>query len=305
MKVDDGEIAAIKAHLHPLQAAADRARELSTEVPSGSHFVGICGTTIDPDLFSVVNDVVLVRGVTNPPGVIHIARAADLSKTDYLAVSRYSSSIRAEIVILQANAGEPEFSLEMAWHTAALMKLTGQATLFCPASANCSWDTISAAADNSVHFRLLDDVPRQLAPRNRPSPVSRTDLEWVSDNWVAALDLRASRRFGLAFNMSYTWNHTFDKRIAVANLWCALEALFGDRNDRRVKAALVDRMCSWLSDADPEEIGGLYEYRCDAVHGRLLDDVSVGTALNATALMLRRSLVACIERCATPLPDWS
>ena len=46
-------------------------------------------------------------------------------------------------------------------------------------------------------------------------------LEWVRNNWEVALGLRGtdrSRRFGLGLSLAYTWNHTSDPRVALANL---------------------------------------------------------------------------------------
>lgn len=175
-------------------------------MPKASEYVGICGAWVDFDSFDIVDGLISVRRVTNPPGIIHVARAADLQRTDYLGVGRYSSGVRAEITVGSTEEGQAN-PLGLAWHTAALLKLRGHTVLFCPASCTSSWDTISAISDNSATFRLLDDVSKQIGSPVGRTPISLEDAEWVRSNHLTAFDLRdaaSSRRFGLAFNMAYT-----------------------------------------------------------------------------------------------------
>jgi hypothetical protein len=197
--------------------------------------------------------------------------------------------------------------LDVAWHTAAMMKLRGHTTLCCPSYATRSWDVLCAISDNSVAFGILDDVPRQIRG-NRAAKISAGDLEWVRQYWSSALDLRrvdVSRRFGLAFSLAYTWNHTTDFRIGLFNLWGGLEALFADKGDRPVTRKVVDRIRVWLSSLLPADVEQSYNLRCDAVHGRPLDDSELMEIASWTDEILRQSLIRCIERSEVPLPDWS
>ena len=93
------------------------------------------------------------------------------------------------------------------------MKLRQQPTLICPCYATESWDVIYGIQNNSVSFGILDDVPRQITDGTSRKPVTLDDMEWVDRVWNVALDLRAvdkSLRFGLAFNVAYSWNQTRD-----------------------------------------------------------------------------------------------
>lgn len=115
---------------------------------------------------------------------------------------------------------------------------------------------------------------------------------------------RKFHRFGLAFNVAYTWNHTNDPRLAVASIWSGLEALFGIQTDRPVTQRLIERIAAWLAGVSEQDIRDLYNHRCDAVHGRSMEEPEIIDVIRRSADLLRRSLVRCIERDETTLPDW-
>ena len=109
------------------------------------------------DSQEIIAGLASIRSVSNPPGVVHVARAADLSASDYLGVSRYSASIRAELCVGTHHRGtdekEAQFELGTAWHLVALLKLIASPSLYCPAVSGVSWDAVAAIDDNSVVFR--------------------------------------------------------------------------------------------------------------------------------------------------------
>jgi hypothetical protein len=298
----------IKERLGPLLLAEARANELVQQTPPARLFVAVCGVRVEFDSFEVLDDFLSLQKVTNPPGIVHVTRAADLRYSDYLAVSRYSSAIQEEIAVGNTELQEnDQFLLGIAWHTAALLKLRGYTSLFCPSSSSASWDTISAISDNSIKFQMLDDISKQISFTPQEASISVKDLEWVKLYWNTALDLRnaeKSRRFGLAFTIMYAWNQTPDPRIAIANIWAGLEALFGQRNERRTTEALARRISAWLPSITENEVRNLYIQRCDAVHGRWLNDAEVGRALKESENLLRQALIKCIETNTRTLPDW-
>jgi len=285
--------------------AEEKAVALSRSIPSGIVYVGISGAHLDSPAYDVLSGLITIRPVVNAPGIIHVARAADLSLADYLGVSRYAGTITAEIAIHDRKGVDLASSLKFAWNTATLLKLRGKSSLFCPAASSSSWDVVSGIKDNSVRFDMLDDAPRQISLASNEMTISGSDLEWTRDHWERVLRLRQNRRFALALNMSYIWNHTDNLRIAVANLWCVIEALFGNRNDRRVKASIIQRICSWCPEANPSLVGDIYEQRCNAVHGRWLEDADAYATLVDLEALARTILVTCVQREAIPLPDWT
>jgi hypothetical protein len=307
MSLDNQRIREIKNRLQPLLEAEARALELKECVPDAACFVGLAGVKFLGEPHDVVAGLVSLRRITNAPGIVHVCRAADPKRSDYLGVARYSHTIKAEIAVGRSEAQDnPEFVHNLAWHTAALLKLRGHQTLFCPGSSTVSWDTVASVLDQSTPFLVLDDVPQQIRI-GQLTEISHQDLEWVRDNWQRALNLRdasSSRRFGLAFNVSYTWNHTKDIRLAIANIWSGLEALFGIQTDRPVTQRLVERITAWLPGISEDDVRALYNHRCDAVHGRWMRDEELADVIKQSAQLLQQALVRCVEREEKTLPDW-
>lgn len=295
------------------EEAERKAAELSSSVPEAKLYVGVCGVTLGFESFDIVDDLVSIRKVTNQPGVVHICRAANLQHSNYLSVGRYSHLIGAEINVGSKDRShldeEKAFLLNISWHTAALIKLRDHNTLFCPVAADESWDTLCLISDNSVDFQLLDDAPRQITFTKPNKVVTIEDVEWVKSNWDNALDLRdknESLRFGLAFNIMYTWNHTNDIRVALMNIWSGLEALFGDRRDKgHFTDRLAERIANWVHSPTKSEVRKLYNSRCDAVHGRRMNEDGMGKSILKSEILLRTSIIKCIETNTKTLPDWS
>lgn len=274
-------------------------------VPRASLYVAVCGTSLQFNEHPVCNGFGVVRQVTNPPGIVAVCRAADLKQTDYLGVSRYSGAVHGEIAFGIGRTEEINFVLSLAWHTAALIKLRHHPNLVCPCFASESWDVISGISDNRVRFGILDDVPRQIRG-NEIEGITTDDITWVDRIFETAMALRGtdrSRRFGLAFNVAYTWNQTSDLRIAIANLWCGIEALFGDKSDKPVTRRVVEKICTWLPALNPSEVEDSYNKRCDAVHGRWLESDIQDDVFKADEI-LRQALLQCIDSNSVPLPDW-
>lgn len=293
--------------LESFEKTEAKAVELSKKVPPASIFVAICGAEIESDLFEIFDEFVTLRRVTNPPGIIHIAGAANHNQSDYLGVGRYSPHIQAEITVGNPDIQcETSFLFGVAWHMAAMLKLKSTPALFCPVAATISWDTISAVSDNSVNFYMLDDFPRQISLGSK-TLISLNSIKWTKLYWKTAFELRnsnSSRRFGLAFNNMYTWNQTTDPRIALANIWVGLEALFGKQDDKYTTEALARRISEWLPSRRDIDVVELYGQRCDAVHGRWLDKKEIWYAIKKSESLLSSALIKCIEKDMKPLPDW-
>lgn len=283
--------------------------------PVAGFYVAVAGVEAPDNTVTLESlGVITANPVPEPPGVIHIVRAAKLNRLDYLAVARCSQYVRGQISFDLPPQLDRQW-LDLSWHYLALLKLRGNINLRCPAVATKSWNVISAFSDNSVGFRLLDEF-MGISLMHSSKAITQDDLQWAANNYKTALELRNhehSRRFGLAFNVYYTWNHSPDPRACFGNLWVGLEALFGDRADaRRAKGdpraysdKLADRIGAWLGEANGSRIRELYDRRCDALHGRWMEKSEMSSSLVATEELLRRSLVQTIEKGQPTLPDWS
>ena len=225
---------------------------------------------------------------------------------DSLAIGRDAQEITGELVLNGPEGdSDPDLLLDLAFHAAVLLRLRCASSTYAPAAADVSWDTV-AAHDGDVRFVGLDEPASRVTASAHDFPVNQVDAEWVSASFVPALRLRDfehSRRFGLAFNIAYAWNHSSDPRLAIANIWVGLEALFGDQGDRPVTRNLVRRITEW-NGCDANEVTGLYNVRCDAVHGRWVETADLAAPIDAAWQLLRQSLVRAIDVEDVPLPDW-
>jgi hypothetical protein len=78
----------MQALLELFEQTEAKAVELSKIVPAAPIFVAICGIEIEIEQFEIVDGFAAVRKVTNPPGLVHVARAANRNQLDYLGISR-------------------------------------------------------------------------------------------------------------------------------------------------------------------------------------------------------------------------
>lgn len=313
-RLSEDDIAAIRQRLQPLQQAEERARRYLNSEPAADRFFAVTGVSIE-DTTVTVDSAINIRAssVTAPPGVIHICRAAQLNKLDYLGVARCAQAVRGQLAFTFPDALRANW-LEHAWHFIALVKLRATSSLRCPAVATRSWNTIPAISDNSVEFNLLDDVSG-IHLKTAPISITADDLGWAAAHYSGAYQLRdhsESRRFGLAFHLAYTWNYSRDIRTCLGNLWMGLEALFGDRTDmkkskgdpRNYSEKLADKIAEWVGSAEAGEVRYLYDRRCDALHGRWMEIEHLEKAVLGSQELLRQSLVLAIECGQKTLPDW-
>ncbi|MCM0758114.1 hypothetical protein M7775_05930 [Sporomusa sphaeroides DSM 2875] len=301
----------IKQRLHVFNEAEEYARLVEGNIPKAQHYISIIGITLDFNSITIIDELITIRRVSNAPGLVHLFGVADLGHPDYFSIGRYSSNITAELVagffeLDNRDKLNCDFLLDIAWHILALLKLRGHSTVFSPGYTSTSWDLVCIQPKNSLIFRSLDDLPRQL--RIQPiTVVTLEDMEWIKEYWNNALELRdrtSSGRFGLAYNVMYTWNHTDNYRVALANIWCGIESLFGRQSDRRVTDALCQRISEWLPQFSKSTIRDLYNQRCNAVHGRKLENNEIVKAIQESEEILRLSLIKCIETRERTLPDW-
>lgn len=291
----------------PFFESEKKSIDLRASLPKGQLFIGMIGFPSLGKDFSFLDGVALLRPVANPPGIIHIARAADLKKSDYLGVGRFSHLISNELVLGSLDQRkEVWLLLEIAWQLAVLLKLLGPPSLLAPVYSTQSWDAICAIKDNSVAFGLLDDQVRRLSGFVDRA-VTPSDLEWVRKHWEISLEMRnanAGKRFSLALACVNTWNHTVDPRVGIANLWIGLDALFGSKTDKPVTGKLVRKVHNWIDGAfSDSRISELYEMRCDAIHGRPLEKANIAASIRDTLDLLSKSLIKAIELGCQPIPD--
>jgi hypothetical protein len=289
-----------------LDRAAARSKEIEARLGPLTKCFGLMGIRVETESLEIDDGICWIRNVSNPPGMVHLFAAADLSIRDVYPISRYSGAISAEIAINDQGAEAPGL-FDLGWHLAALLKIRGYHALCCPALSPVSWDVVAGKGKEGLKFRLLDDVPSSIQFAETSRVLTVADAEWVKRHLRAAYALREegrSRRFTLALGIAYSWNHTKEVRVSITNIWAALEALFGDRADRYIRKSVARRIFEWTAAQDAGEIAELYNLRCDAVHGRNISEQELATALKNSVTLLDTALVKCVERNEVPLPDW-
>jgi len=95
-----------------------------------------------------------------------------------------------------------------------------------------------------------------------------------------------------------------DPRLALANIWVVLEALFGKRDDRHTTEALARRISEWLPSRTDIDVSEVYDQRCDAVHGRSLNEEEIWHAIKRSERLLKLAIIRCIETDTKTLLDW-
>lgn len=285
----------------------NRSRARVATLQSGSTHVAVVGIRSPSSEQVLLDGLLRLRAVAEPPGPVHLAGKAKHGDGDMLAIARHLSQVTAEIAFFEASDDPMAAPLRhsLCWHLVAMLKMRGH-EVYCPASSSVPWDLVAAAAKDAIEFELLDDKPARITLR-APGEVTVDDVAWVNAHYMTALELRGtqvSRRFGLAFNLAYTWNLTDDYRVALTLLWAGLEALFGDQNDSPVTARLAARIAAWCPSVSDTQVRRLYSTRCDAVHGRHLSPQAAQHAMTETERLLRQALVHAIEQNRVPLPDW-
>lgn len=286
---------------------SNRSRKRATTIEPGSTHIAVAGIDRPTDELELLDGLMRLRAVSEPPGAVHLAGKGLHGDGHYLAIARHMQHVTGEVAFFE----QPEHAMDSAlrhqlsWHLVAMLKLRGH-QVFCPASSSIPWDLVAGVDDRTVEFQLLDDKPARIALRP-PTTVTADDAAWINTHYMAALELRGqqvSRRFGLAFNLAYAWNLTDDYRVALTLLWAALEALFGDQRDAPVTARLAARIAAWCPTVTDSEVRALYSVRCDAVHGRNLTPQAAQQAMTDTERLLRNAMVRAIELKRAPLADW-
>lgn len=312
MPLTEKDLAADRAILQPLIDAEENARRHVQSEPPAKWFLGIAGTQTANIEMTGGFHTLWAKSVPAPPGFVHMFAASHALDGDVAYLAWTANQIRSEVAF---ETPDEDTAIGLAYHLACLLKLRGFINLWCPGLASRSWLVIPAAERTSVIFRRLDFFPKFMR-QDMQFSLGHDDFAWVQSKANAAWDLRnrnISKRFGIALNSFYQWNHQASMELCLSSLWLGLEALFGDKSYmKRVKGSpltysdrLAHHISSWIDSAvSADEVRRLYDTRSDVLHGRAVSVQVLHQATVHTEDLLRRALVFTIERGKPPLPDW-
>lgn len=227
--------------------------------------------------------------VVDPPGEIELAAAAN-DPSVFGAIGRYSSGIRAELVVSYLDKGE-QFAFDLAWSIISALRARTCAEFLVVAVADCSWSTIAAIDDRSTKIQLLEDNP--LAHRYEPIRLLHcSDIEWSATHLVSFVQLLAVPPFRLAVDSLCSHHKLASNRMAGAMLWSGIEALFCLSSELRFRLA----MCVAVT-IEPRGAGRiacyrsvkkLYDFRSRLVHGSVQSDDAIQRHVIETRRILSR-----------------
>jgi hypothetical protein len=176
-----------------------------------------------------------LQPVEDPPNEIELARALK-NAGEFIAVSRYSRSIRYELAVTADLGDTPQTAMDVAWWILSALRVRSLTEILVPVVADYSWSTIAGLEKNSCVAQLLEDVPRsrRLAA---PVTVALSDFEWVATHLLDFSTLLDNSRFRLATEALCTHQHHPTNRMMAAVLWSGIEALFGVQHELSFRIA--------------------------------------------------------------------
>jgi hypothetical protein len=204
-----------------------------------------------------------------------------------------------ELVIAREVARDSQLALNLGWNAVAGLRLHSGAEFLVPVVADHSWATIEAATEGSCWAQLLEDSPRTRLVATSNAVISLRDAEWVAQNFLRLLELRANERFHFALDCLSSSYGESDYRMMVARLWAGLEAVVGINQELRFRvsallAALI-RTPGAERVAVYQEVRRLYDVRSKAIHGAALSLKTLRQHVAAARQLLAECLMAIVE----------
>jgi len=170
----------------------------------------------------------------------------------------------------------------------------------------------------SIHLHLLDQehIPNPLdQPIKAKQIMTESDLNWIRENLRAIFDLLWMEDFTQVLDIYSLLYTPTNPRYTISGIWSAVESLTkakqnpknktGIRHSLRCRCAMLLGVSSHEKWRYYEDIGGLYDLRSSAVHGKPVfegktigneKDVQTMLGLNSSLKILNSLIVKVIEK---------
>jgi hypothetical protein len=278
---------------------------------------------------------VCIRRLDGDISVFDLAAAGAAGFREWAMLEPFLARCTCEIEVEPAGATESAGStLSKAWLASALMRLKGFGGHLPLASSAYSWNVVAGhqertkgifreeleergveSAVNSPRRalpafkgQLLDVHTSLLRPENVKRVLTKDDADWVSDNYERFNKLAGeSEAFNFALASAVEWQYASSPRMAMAQLWSGIEALFGISSELvyrislQVACLLEERGMTRRERFD--KVKKLYEVRSKAVHGEELSFSRLYGAVVESFDILNRLLLASVEKGRLFTPD--
>lgn len=294
---------------------------------SGNWYILIWNLDIE-GLYLQLGPGVSIRRLDYDISVFDLAAAGAAGFREWAMLEPFLPRCVCEIETAQDAAIEPGYdTLNRAWLASALIKLKGFNAHLPLACSSYSWNVIAGhqertkgifeeelrekgveSAVNSPRRalppfkgQLLEVHTKLLVPENAKTILTKEDADWIKDNYERFNYLAAkSEGFRFALSAAVNWQYASAPRMAIAQLWSGIEALFGISSEvvyrisLQVASLLEDR---GLARKDKfKEVRKLYAVRSKAVHGEELSDDKLHKAMVESFDILNKLLLVNIKK---------
>ena len=292
-----------------------------------SWYILICNLDVEEQFFKL-GPGVYIRRLNNNISVFDLAAAGAAGFREWAMLEPFLPRCVCEIETGQETAILPGYdTLNRAWLASGLIKLKGFNAHLPLACSSYPWDFIAGhqertkgifevelkekgveAAVNSPDralpkFKgsLLEVRTKLLVPENAKTMLSKEDADWIDDNFERFNYLAAkSEGFRFALSAAVNWQYASEPRMAIAELWSGIEALFGISSELVYRISL--QVASLLEERGAKrkdrfnQVKKLYGARSKAVHGEELSDDKLHKAMIESFDILNRLLLVNIEK---------
>jgi hypothetical protein len=294
---------------------------------SGNWYILIWNLDVE-ELFLKLGSGVSIRRLDYHIAVFDLAAAGAAGFREWAMLEPFLPRCVCEIETAQDAAVEPGYdTLNRAWLASALIKLKGFNAHLPLACSSYSWNFIAGhqertkgifeeelkqkgveSAVNSPERalppfkgQLLEVHTRLLVPENVKTILTKEDADWINDNYEKFNYLAAkSEGFRFALSAAVDWQYASDPRMAIAQLWSGIEALFGISSEVVYRISL--QVASLLEERGVarqdrfNQVKKLYGARSKAVHGEELSDDKLNKAMLESFDILNKLLLVNIEK---------
>ncbi len=271
---------------------------------------------------------VSIRRLDSSISVFDLAAAGAAGFREWAMLERFSQKCVCEIETAQDAATKPGYdALNRAWLASTLIKLKGCDAHLPVACSSYSWNIIAGhqertkgifkeeleekgveSAVNSskgalpqFNGQLLEVRTKLLSQKIEKIILTEEDAGWINDNFEKLNYLAAkSEGFRFALSAAENWQYASAPRMAIAELWSGIEALFG------ISSELVYRISLHVASILEErgiarrerfnQVRKLYGVRSKAVHGDELSDDKLNKVMVESFEILKQLLLVNIEK---------
>lgn len=280
------------------EVMAQRKRGASDFLQNGdrsSWSFGLVGLASAIDGEVAVGDLFIFRKVFNPPHGFELLAA--LKNQHHLSsLVRYSASITHELSVGSALADkEPQAQFRFMWLFMAMIRVRTGAEFLVPAALSHSWEVIPSLQPQVLEARMLEDIPK-LARLGPEVKLSLDDFEQCVRDFSVFPRLMEDRPFRLAVDTITSHQQLLDKRMMMAAMWAAIEAILNVDHELRFRIAALSACLLEQRGTSRYEcfkrLLRLYDKRSAIVHGGEIPDLELREYVLQTQELLRR-LIFC------------